>query len=47
MLEIRKRYNQILWIDMTKKAAYPWGESNPRAAVEAAERIRHVQAYHR
>ena len=45
--KVAGRYYQKLWIDMTKEAAYPWGEPNPRAAVEAAKRIRHVQAYHR
>ena len=41
------RYYQKLWIGLRKEMAYPWGRSNPQAALEAAGRIRHGQGYHR
>ena len=41
------RYNRKLWIARSRKVAYPQGDNPKIAAMEAAQRIRHDQAYHR
>jgi hypothetical protein len=46
MLIMPERYYQKLWIGELRKAAYPWGEIDTHRGGGAAERIRHVQAYH-
>ena len=43
----RRRYNQKLWIDSIKEAAYPWGEHNPKSGCGGRGKDTPCQAYHR